>query len=614
MTPEAMAGDIPVGERARTTFDFGFHVSPPFLFLHKVVIGSILSRLFGFFASLKLAVVLLLALGATLAAGTFIESLHGAKAAQQVVYHSPCFNLLLGLLGVNVAAAALDRLPWERRHIGFVLTHAGILLILLGSWMTHRFAVDGEVALSEGETGDRITLPEPLLQITFPHTDQNILLPIKPTPFRWEGRRPLRLEELGGLEANLLAYYPHAEAVEKVLPKTGGKPAAAVTLFNSFLRTGGWLIQGDSERDAVHLGPAVIRFATQEAVNDSSRENSKGRLTLRYKDQETVLEVSAALEKETAVPGTPYTLAIKRFLPHAVVHGGELLNQSEEPLNPACVLTLRGNGILEEHTVFARFPDFPTIHGLAPSETEIRIRYEFETGQAAGANELRILRDASGDLVYQVAKRGVFSPPQALEVGKPYKTGWMDLEFQVTAYHPEAEYQSTFEARPMPAQGKSPVPAALIEFNRGKDFRRIWFTRGKHEVFFLGGMPLRATYGHRSLPLDFDLKLKEFMIDYYPGTVRPASFKSNVILEDPAMGISRETVISMNKPLSHRGFKIYQSGYQLAEGEPDISVFQVGRDPGISVKYTGSVVMILGILTMFYMKRFSSSKPLYAEP
>lgn len=596
---------------------------------------------FDFFASLKLAVFLLITLAVTLASGTILESLHGAKAAQQVVYHSPWFNGFLGVLGINVAAAALDRLPWQRRHIGFLLTHAGILLVLLGSWMTHRFAIDGELALAEGEKSSKVTLEEPLLQVVIPGTDQGVIVPLKPTPFRWEGRRPIPFTDIPGLQAYMTAYYPHAEPAERVLPQRGGKPAAHVALFNQNMKMEEWLLLGVQDHEAVNLGPAMIRFAAHP-VEGEKPQDFKGALILQYNGKEITVPVNDALGKPWPVPETSYTLEVKRFLPHAMVEKGRLINQSDEQVNPACEIVLRSSGLgqlgqaaggLEEfHTVFSRFPDFPTIHGLKPSRTDIKIRYDFPE-QTRALNELRLFRNGEGKLLYQITTQGVPGSLAALEPGKEYRTGWMNLKFMVTDYYQEARYEMGFDARPMPAQGKAPHPAVRIQFESGEESHSAWFTRGDHQIFFLGGRPFHATCGLRSLSLDFDIQLKDFMIDYYPGTHRPASFKSRVVLEDAARGLSRATLISMNEPLEHRGFKIYQSGYQLgraADGGPDlparsvgsgqlgqneadISVFAVGRDPGIPVKYTGSVVMILGIVIMFYMKKFSNTRSFYAE-
>ena len=88
-----------------------------------------ITTLFRFFASLKLAIFLLLTLALAFAVGTFVESAYGAEVAKLLVYDTPWLTVLLLLLALNVAASALDRLPWQKRHVGFVVTHCGILLM-----------------------------------------------------------------------------------------------------------------------------------------------------------------------------------------------------------------------------------------------------------------------------------------------------------------------------------------------------------------------------------------------------------------------------------------------------------------------------------------------------
>ena len=67
--------------------------------------------LFCFFASLKLAVVLLTMLIIAAIAGTLYESSFDAKVARGYVYGAPWFNLWLVLLGANLACSALSRWP-----------------------------------------------------------------------------------------------------------------------------------------------------------------------------------------------------------------------------------------------------------------------------------------------------------------------------------------------------------------------------------------------------------------------------------------------------------------------------------------------------------------------
>src|SRR5262245_13557433 len=77
-------------------------------------------RLFMVLASLPLAIVLLSLFTICLAGATFLESRYGARIAQECVYRSWWFGLLLGLLAVNVLCAALKKYPWKRHQTGFL--------------------------------------------------------------------------------------------------------------------------------------------------------------------------------------------------------------------------------------------------------------------------------------------------------------------------------------------------------------------------------------------------------------------------------------------------------------------------------------------------------------
>ena len=86
---------------------------------------------FRWLASLKLNTALLVFLVLVLGAGTIVESRLGTQAAR-AIYYAPWFQGLLALLGINIACSLWERWPWGKERIGFALTHASILIILLG--------------------------------------------------------------------------------------------------------------------------------------------------------------------------------------------------------------------------------------------------------------------------------------------------------------------------------------------------------------------------------------------------------------------------------------------------------------------------------------------------
>ncbi len=117
-------------------------------------------------ASLQLTVALILILGVFLAAGTIVESVKGAEAGR-AVYASPAFLGLLGLFGLNLLAALIDRWPQTRWRIGFAITHLSIVLILLGALLTVAFKEEGQLPIWEGDTTATVYRPS---EATSPET------------------------------------------------------------------------------------------------------------------------------------------------------------------------------------------------------------------------------------------------------------------------------------------------------------------------------------------------------------------------------------------------------------------------------------------------------------
>ncbi len=577
-----------------------------------------LYSIFKFFASVKLAIPIIVSLMIILAAGTITESLQGPDAAKLLVYDTFWFALVLVLLGINVLAAVLDRIPWKKKHIGFVITHFGIITILVGSFMTKHQMIDGQMPLAEGETGAYVTLSDPVVYMLAETTKENLTVRIPKKPLPWSGKETLKTPPSWPFKMHLLHYYPKARMSENVVSSEQGPLGVQLTLRSSFVNQQLILREKDPVRSAVELGPAKV-VLTDTPIQESKSESKDPVLEFSFEKEKRIvrLPLPDAFPAKTALEGTPYTATVTRFLKNAVVHGRELTDEAkagegDQPWkNPAVELTLEGNGILENHTVFARFPDFPTAHGMKPSQAGVTVRFRMpDSEEAAKGRELRLINDPQKGLLYQI-KNGSQISAGTVKPGEEVPTGWMDMTFRVDNVWPHSKVEKTFEPQPNISEAEDLIPAIEIEIT-GKEFSgKYWLTSGAKESISAGGESYLLLFGQRRVPLGFKIELKDFQIEHYPGTDKPASFSSDVVLKDDMRAVVRDSHISMNNPLVYRGFHIYQAAYSQNPGEPEVSVFAVGRDPGIPVKYAGAIILISGIVTMFSMRRFSPRK---AEP
>ena len=101
------------------------------------------------------------------------------------------------------------------------------------------------------------------------------------------------------------------------------------------------------------------------------------------------------------------------------------------------------------------------------------------------------------------------------------------------------------------------------------------------------------------LPLPFSLRLDSFRVQCYPGTDAPEDYISYVRLSDLSGGEQAATV-SMNRILTHRGYRFYQSSY-----DPDGrgSWLSVNHDPwGIGVTYAGYALLGLSMLGVLFSR------------
>ncbi|MGM0533567.1 MAG: cytochrome c biogenesis protein CcsA [Campylobacterota bacterium] len=118
------------------------------------------------------------------------------------------------------------------------------------------------------------------------------------------------------------------------------------------------------------------------------------------------------------------------------------------------------------------------------------------------------------------------------------------------------------------------------------------------------GVKVSLTRGSKDLYLPFELKLRDFDIDRYPGSMSPSSYASEVTVIDEDNDKNFEYRIYMNHTLNYGGFKFFQSSYDQDEKG---TVLSVNKDPGKTPTYIGYFLLTLGfLLNLFDSKsRFS---------
>jgi len=97
--------------------------------------------------------------------------------------------------------------------------------------------------------------------------------------------------------------------------------------------------------------------------------------------------------------------------------------------------------------------------------------------------------------------------------------------------------------------------------------------------------------------LPFEVRVDSFEIDHYPGTRRPAMFRSRVVVVEPD-GRETPAVIEMNQPMHHGGFSFFQSSYQI-QGGREMTILSVSNDPGEAIVFLGYALLVAGMIVVF---------------
>jgi hypothetical protein len=572
-----------------------------------------------FFASLKLAVILMVVLAAVLSVATVLEANHDMAYAHWYVYKSHWFSGLLGALGVNIFSAAAVRYPWKRHQTGFVVTHAGLLVLLAGAILSFLGGVEGQISLVEGETVKKLTLPE-RSQITAAWDARPGEAPYEFAfdggPVDWSSGRTLEIGEVDGVSAKILRFYRHAQPKnEWVARADGGGPLVRFRVTGP----GGQLVAEHflaDERfgEALLVGP--IRVQLQRATNRAMLSdfqnlappaaNDDGLLTACYQDAVEHIPIKGNTGQKVAIGATGAAVEIVEYLPNARPEKmGGFTSKGDEPKNP--MLGLRVHLPDEKAPIrqvaFAK-DALLNLDGVYARPCPVKFRYRHAAVKTESTVEF--LQSAEGTLYGrttsdgQPGSSGVINAGAKLAIGKGF-------ELTVTEYLPHAENKLSFKPAPAGAKNR-PEPAALVEIRCGEDARQVWLQRndlhyGLQKVLMPGG-PLLVRYSYGELPLGFALKLENFHREFNPGGNGDAAFASRVRVIDEEIEWEESHDISMNEPLTHRRYTFYQSGFNEGEHGRESSVFSVAYDPGRPVKYAGSLMICTGIAIMFYMRAY----------
>jgi len=137
----------------------------------------------------------------------------------------------------------------------------------------------------------------------------------------------------------------------------------------------------------------------------------------------------------------------------------------------------------------------------------------------------------------------------------------------------------------------------------GKESRVVSFEPVKGQVgrlkrLQLGGVTIQMRIGAKIITLPFAIKLVDFELERYPGSMTPASYASRVVLIDKEQNLTMPYHIYMNHILDHRNYRFFQSSYDPDEKG---TVLSVNHDPGTLPTYLGYLLLGIGMIWSLFI-------------
>jgi hypothetical protein len=574
------------------------------------------NRLLRFFGSLKLAVIVLLLLAVAMAVGTFLESRDSARVAAQVVYRSWWFNGLLALLAINVAAAALTRWPWKRKHIGFVITHAGIIILLGGCSAAFHYGTEGMMEIRVGQPpSNMVRIEDEALTVVVPETGVRTKAPLR---IKKDGTvKPGAIQAAKDLRLTLDAFLPNARVMQLV--EDGGtepNPALQFQLKSDMAgqNVSDWLLALSSERNRASIGPAQIEFVAARDADELKRlttapeeaQKTEPHLQIDVDGRRFTVVLAGNVDKTVSLGDSGVNAHVAGYWPDFQMdENHKPTSASNEPNNPAAVVILKRGEDEERQFVFASGQMDPIVRTTRGKAIGAQVRLTAGGTPQPRSGVMTVVLAPDGTLHYAVAAKAGFNSG-TMKVGEPVATGWMDFQFTPVKYIARAVVSERIEPAPTDPEANSPTLKVTAHAN-GQE-QSEWVRFGQPIVLAVGGKTVHVMYSWDVMPLPFTVDLEDFIVERDEGSMNVAGWTSKVAFHDDVRGLTQRASIWMNHPAWFNGYKFSQASWN--PNDLKYTALQVKKDPLFVtyVTWTGAVLIVGGIALMFWGRGWLQKK------
>ncbi|SFV67037.1 Putative cytochrome C-type biogenesis protein [hydrothermal vent metagenome] len=456
-----------------------------------------MKQLLSMIGSMKTMAVLMLIFAFAIGYATIVENDFGTMTAKAEIYNARWFEVLLGLLAINLIYNIFHYKMYTLKKFPIFLFHAAFLIILFGAAVTRYVGYEGSMHIREGMTADSILSSDPYVVVNAQDMKKRtefdkILYLSKRGDNSFEKTLTLDGKKV---DVKLIGYIPNA--VEALVADKNGKAIAKLMI------TGGG------------------------AGKPIALENGK-----YYDAGSYVLDFNSGLHFN----------------------------------KPTIKLFLKDEKLYMQHKMkfsFLKMSD--RSQGSLPANDQEKVQKRVLYSTNLGGFVLR-------DFMPHATKKIVTDSSTLLR-----SSGVDALKFKVTVGNKSKE---------IIVFGEKGIP-------------------GRESVAMLDGVNVSVAYGAKEIKLPFKIKLIDFQLDRYPGSMSPASYASEVELIDEKNGVHMPYRIYMNHVLDYKNYRFFQASYDRDEKG---TILSVNHDPGTLPTYIGYALMGFGMFWVLFSRKYRFGK------
>jgi hypothetical protein len=511
--------------------------------------------------SMKFAVVIIFLFMAMSIYGTFMESYHGTEYANRHVYKSWWFMGVQALMFLSITYATTLRLPPKKALYGFYTIHAGLLTLFIGSFVSYLVGVDGSLELVPGRPSNTIVIDEDVFKVKDLSSGK---VKIMKLPYG-AGINTIN-KRIDDIIIN--DFYPSASFQDKWVVGSPGDTSGSYLLYNENVsqKIQMSLASQSDYKSSLRMGPLSVHYMPEALGNCFQQQSLSGYLIWNIKTQECFSIESKNIKLDKTEKGAP-------------------------------AITYNFEG--KDHFFFPDFSPLPVNKDFSKdSDSPLRI---FSRKLFQDKPNLFIFGESIA--FYKKRKNKWYGEKFK---GEDIELPWMNfkikkIDFKRGQYAvKEPIYIKPIQENSKIVEGNTKAVSVRIS---GQDF---WVTNEKPLTLQRSSKKIRLSLEKKTLKLPYEISLDRFKMDKDPGTENPASYESYVkLLDGRTDTASSSHHVYMNNPLKYDGMTFYQASY-FPFGESDFgSVFSVNFDPGRPLKYLGSLLLVLGSIWHYIIRRKS---------